>query len=446
MLVVIKLNMKKKWYCGLIHKLNKLLRSPIFKVLFVFVLVSNAILVLDPSHDTWQGVWQILTHPSILATDYLRIAGLYSTLLNVWMMTIASVLMIIIVKASLSGSVIAGIFTIIGFAFFGKNLLNTLPIWVGYYLFTLLNQTKIKDSLGTFFFSSGIAPIFSFFLFGTDLPFWITLPVGIIAGIFTGFLVPIVAAITAKFHQGYNLYNTGFAIGFIAMIHGALLRAFNVSLQVENTASFLFHDSLMFLTIMVSMLLILFGILLDPFTNRKIFFLSKKLVSQPTDFVAVFGIGQTLINLGLMGLFSLAIITILGLRISGPMMAAIYTVIGFAAFGKTIRSSIPLMMGAFVATLITKYNIYDLGPSIALFFVTALSPITGKFGFGIAFIAGFFHIMLTEYALYLQGGFALYNNGFTAGFVAAIMALIGQQVQLLLRRVKEKLILPKTHA
>jgi hypothetical protein len=435
--------MNKKLTFGLIPKLQIRLNISTRLIWIIFSLGVLLIFFMQQPEETFRGYLLILTHPSVLATDYLRIAGFYPTLLNVWITTFVSIWFFDRQKMPLSGSIIAGIFTITGFSFFGKNLLNMIPIWVGYYLYTLVNQVKIKDSLGTFFFSSGIAPIFSFILFGTTMPLWLSIPIGFTAGIMTGFLVPIVASLTAKFHQGYNLYNTGFAIGFIAMLHGAFLRALNISLVVDNTASFAFHEELMFLTILFSFLCLIIGMLYDPFTNRKIFILSNKAVDQPTDFVKAYGVGQTLINLGIMGLFSLAVIVVLGLRISGPMMAAIYTVIGFSAFGKTIRTSIPLMLGAYFATLITKYNIYDLGPSIALFFVTALSPITGKFGVGIAFIAGFFHIMLTEYALYLQGGFALYNNGFTAGFVAAIIALVGQQTQLIIAKIKPK-ITPKS--
>jgi hypothetical protein len=400
----------------------------------IFLAGIALLLAISSWQDIVQGYALILMHPSILVTDYLRVAGLYPTLLNVWISTFAAIYIYQAQKTPLTGSMIAGILTITGFAFFGKNLLNTLPIWFGFFLYTKANRLHLKDSLGTFFFSSGIAPIFSFLLFGTTLPLYFSIPISLIAGTLTGFLVPIIASLTSKFHQGFNLYNTGFAIGFIAMLHGALLRALNISLATDGAVSFAYHQELMFITLFVSFLAIIVGITLDPFSDKQIFFLSKKAVPQPTDFVSVYGLGQTLINIGMMGLYSLFVIVILGLRISGPMMSALYTILGFAAFGKTIRTSIPLMLGAYVATLLTKYSIYDLGPSIALFFVTALSPITGKFGIVFAFIAGFFHIMLTEYAFYLQGGFALYNNGFTAGFVAALIAVIAQQFNHLFKK------------
>jgi hypothetical protein len=43
-------------------------------------------------------------------------------------------------------------------------------------------------------------------------------------------------------------------------------------------------------------------------------------------------------------------------------------------------------------------------------------------------IAGFMHICLTPLALTFQGGFDLYNNGFSAGFVAAILSVVCENI------------------
>jgi len=95
---------------------------------------------------------------------------------------------------------------------------------------------------------------------------------------------------------------------------------------------------------------------------------------------------------------------------------------GFGAFGKHPRNAIPVMTGAFIATLITPaYSLDEVGMAIAILFVTALSPIAGRYGFFIGIIAGFLHIIITPLAYLFQGGFDLYNNGFAAGFVAAMM-------------------------
>jgi hypothetical protein len=59
--------------------------------------------------------------------------------------------------------------------------------------------------------------------------------------------------------------------------------------------------------------------------------------------------------------------------------------------------------------------------------VTALAPVAGKFGLFYGLLAGFLHLLIAPQALALQGGFDLYNNGFTAGLAAGIVVVIAQQ-------------------
>jgi hypothetical protein len=128
-----------------------------------------------------------------------------------------------------------------------------------------------------------------------------------------------------------------------------------------------------------------------------------------------------MLNVGIMGLISLGVLLVLGLEINGPVMGAVLTVMGFGAFGKHPKNALPVMFGAWLAVFATNYSLDSVGMVIALFFVTALSPITGRYGPFIGIVAGFIHILITPLAYAFQGGFDLYNNGFAAGFVAALM-------------------------
>jgi hypothetical protein len=119
------------------------------------------------------------------------------------------------------------------------------------------------------------------------------------------------------------------------------------------------------------------------------------------------------------------------------MLAGIYTFMAFGSYGKHIRNATPVMLGLVLAsTLIPLWNpnstmlLTDIGPSIAVFFVTALAPVGGKFGLVYGILAGFIHLLIAPLALELQGGFDLYNNGFTAGLVAGIIVVIAQNLPL----------------
>jgi hypothetical protein len=62
-----------------------------------------------------------------------------------------------------------------------------------------------------------------------------------------------------------------------------------------------------------------------------------------------------------------------------------------------------------------------------------VAPVAGKYGIFYGLLAGFIHLILTPHTLALQGGFDLYNNGFTAGFVAGIVVAVAQQVTIKLK-------------
>jgi len=120
-------------------------------------------------------------------------------------------------------------------------------------------------------------------------------------------------------------------------------------------------------------------------------------------------------------LFSAVIVIVLGIQINGPVFGAILTIVGFGAFGKHLINSTPVVVGAILAVLLTPLE-FTLGPILAILFVTGLAPISGRFGPIAGLIAGFMHLLITPLALQFQGGFDLYNNGFAAGFIGAIIA------------------------
>ena len=47
-----------------------------------------------------------------------------------------------------------------------------------------------------------------------------------------------------------------------------------------------------------------------------------------------YGYGLTYINMGMMGLISVAFVTFTGQTFNGPILAGLFTVVGFSAMGK----------------------------------------------------------------------------------------------------------------
>jgi hypothetical protein len=400
-----------------------------FKVLLGVALGGLLILTLaGPFLPFLNGLVAIHLHPSLLITDYLAVGGLQATIVNAWIVTWVAILVLHRLQVKFSGVSFAGVLTIFAFAFFGKNLLNIFPIWVGFYLYTKMKGTNLSQYTGTFLFSTGLAPITSFMMFAIPgLPLYFSVPLGVFSGMLAGWLTPMVVSVVGKFHQGYNLYNTGFGMGFIAMLFTGFLNAFNVEVSVIQTLTFAYHTTFLWFIFILSIGLIGVGFILHRQVYRPWLKLLQSPGNLPSDFYKDFGLAATLFNVGTIGLFSFMLVIVLNFQLSGPMIAGVFTFMAFGSYGKHIQNALPVITGLIIASLIPGFSLTNLGPSIAVFFVTALAPVGGKFGVFYGMLAGFIHLLIAPQAFALQGGFDLYNNGFTAGLVAGIVVVVAQQ-------------------
>ena len=142
------------------------------------------------------------------------------------------------------------------------------------------------------------------------------------------------------------------------------------------------------------------------------------LVSRNT---AITGFGATLINMAITGLMAIAYILFVGGDLNGPTIGGILTVIGFGAFGKHPRNILPIFGGIYLATLSKTVAANDAVMVLAALLGTTLAPIAGKYGWFWGVTAGFIHCSAVQSVVVLHGGLNLYNNGFAAGIVAAVL-------------------------
>ncbi|PKK97259.1 MAG: DUF1576 domain-containing protein, partial [Tenericutes bacterium HGW-Tenericutes-3] len=201
-----------------------------YAIIITFVSVFIFAITLEPIPIMLSKYRQILTSSSVLISDYLAVGDLSATLLNVVLTTGLNILIIKRLKVEVNGAIFACLLTIAGFAFFGKNLYNALPIYFGIYLFCKVTKADCKDHILVFLLSSGISPITSFLIFGAGFSLPVGLVLGITVGTIVGFILPAFNSFSMKFHQGYNLYNTGFSMGVISMVLTGILSSFGIDI------------------------------------------------------------------------------------------------------------------------------------------------------------------------------------------------------------------------
>ncbi len=385
-------------------------------------------LIIEPLSVSGEGLLRIISARSLLLNDYLAVGGVGATLINAGLCGLISVALVAICRVQVSGPFIAAVYTVIGFAFFGKNIYNIWPILAGALCYTRVQGIPFRNSLLVALFGTTLAPLVSFFSFHAGLAPPVGIVLGVLFGAMVGFVLPPLASHMLRFHDGYNIYNIGFTGGVVGSFFVAVFRSFRFEVAAEIT---LVEYSPRLFEICFSVffvVLIVLGLYLSRANYRalgdsmwRVLSSSGRLVS---DFVQIGDHASTLINMGVMGLVSTLFVLLLQGSFNGPVIGGIMTVVGFAAFGKHPLNCIPVLAGVVLASFVKVWETTTTVVIIAGLFGTTLAPISGQFGPLAGLAAGFFHLSIVMNVGILHGGINLYNNGFAGGFVASFLAPI----------------------
>ena len=399
------------------------LKKSFYLQILALIMIILAFIFNTPK-EIFVGYKNILLSSSILTTDYIAIGTLGGALVNAASILILNLVILRLLNLRMSGLIYAALYMILGFSFFGKNILNSLPIYIGIYLYAFLNKIPVKNLVISLLFSSGISPLVSYLIFGFDLAYYISIPLGIGAGIVAGLMVPAISSHTIKFHQGYNLFNVGFSLGIISLAFNGVLRAFNLR---ASEISILSNDHNLFLYLFVAILalvLLIAGIILNPKSFKMIPDLYKRSGRLVSDYIRDYGVSIVMINQASLLTFEIIICLIFKIELNGAIFGTILAVSGFAGAGLHLKNTSFVMLGAILMCLVTKTNITSTSIIIGILFSAGVAPIAGRYGIVAGIIAGMLHIAILPLCRSFQGGYDLYNNGFCAGFVACILIAI----------------------
>ncbi len=392
----------------------------IISLFALYVLLTS--FIFNPLHEITEGILKIVVSPSILVSDYFMIGNIGASFANAGILMLATILIAHFAKASMNGPVISAIITIGGFALFGKNLLNIWPIMIGAFLHSRYQKQPFSRFILPAFFGTALAPLVSQVMFGfANIPYSYVL--GIVFGLIAGFVIPPLANQFIRFHQGFNLYNIGFTAGITGMIFMSLFRS--IGLTTPPTLS-VYSGSNAILTIWLIVLFIsMIGLsLLKRVSFKQYVNLNKQSGRLVSDFVTTQGFYVSLLNMGLVGLFSMTYVLLVNGQLNGATIGGIFTIVGFGAFGKHIKNTFPIFIGVALASTLMVFEINSTGAILAALFGTTLAPIAGTYGTFVGIIAGFLHMAVVSNVGYLHGGINLYNNGMAGGFVAAFLVPI----------------------
>lgn len=157
---------------------------------------------------------KITRHIGKLVTDYYLLYK-HNVYFNMGLMGFVSTALMLAVGANMNGASMCGILTIIGFSAFGKHFFNSIPVMLGAIICTYTNLWDPSTPMNTMAiqFSSCLAPIAGQY--------------GPAVGILTGFLHVNTITHIGFLNSGMNLYNNGYAGGFVALLLVPICQAFS---------------------------------------------------------------------------------------------------------------------------------------------------------------------------------------------------------------------------
>lgn len=392
-------------------------RFVVFSILYLIITA----LVLDTPAEIWAGIKRIVISRDALITDYFVIGGYGAAFFNAALVMLMEYGLLIFEKVNFTGLTLAAMYINAGFALFGKNPVDILPIIVGTMIYAAVHHARLSRYIYTAMFGTCLAPFVTELVY--ILPFGSVVN-GILAvatGIFIGFVLPPLSAHTASMHMGYNLFNVGFSAGILAFVLMCILQSYGIKAesvliwQEETPTWLILWLSAFFL------IAFFYGLYLNGGDFKRAFKIMRHPGRAVADFVLMDGAGSTFTNMGMVGMIGMAYIWIIGGSLSGPVVGAMLTAFGFAAFGAHPKNYLPVLAGVYLSTFINKFEATTPAVQLAAMFAVGLSPIAGQFGVIAGIFAGALHVAIVTCTTSMYGGLNLYNNGFSCGWVAIFM-------------------------
>jgi hypothetical protein len=396
--------------------------TPLVTILALFAAAMIVFgFIATPADEIFSGLLRIIVEPDSLITDYIALASLGAAFVNAGIVMLISIVLLKICRMPFTGISVACCFQMAGFALFGKNPFNILPILLGVFLYSRYTKEPMGKYIYIALFSTALSPMITEMgkLLGEQS--FLMVFSALFTGIVIGFVIVPVTASAARTHMGYNLYNMGFSAGLVCLLLVSLLRGLGMEFALNTVWSRGNNLSLSVFLFSVFIFVTASGFLLDGRSFRGYLAVMRHSGRAIADFVLLDGAGVALINIGVMGTLATLFILSLGQEINGPAIGGIFTVAGFSAFGKHPKNTVWPVVGVLLCSVAMRLGLNQPAVLLAALFSTGLSPIAGQFGPLCGIIAGVFHCALTLDIGGIVGGLNLYNHGFAAGIACLVL-------------------------
>lgn len=401
-------------------------------LLFALAFVLAGLLCGDIA-ELPKGLWRIITCPAPLVTDYTLIGGLNAALVNAGICGLFTYGLYRISGFVASGGAFGAYFLSVGIGLFGKTVFTMLPFVLGGLLYSFHKKEPFRRIILYPIQASALSPVVSVLAFYDGFNIGGAM-LGYLSAIIIGYVITPVAVHTRTMHRGFDLYNVGLAAGLIGIIFLAIYReaalvpfglghSHHIVSMVGDHRPEVFYPFLagLFALISVSGLMLSRG-------SLKRFIALRRHTGLDIDFAPEFGVPAVLINMGLVGLMTLAYMALIDAPMNGATVGALLSVLCWTGNGANTRNMLPVFVGYGAYSLITGVPLNSQYLCVAVCYATGLAPLAGRYGNIYGVVVGMIHAFIAGITSSMHGGFNLYNGGFSAGLVSLVMLPVIQTI------------------
>ena len=421
------------------NKLKTMNESSFLKLFMGFIsacFVIAAFLMPDRA-NAFSGLWQILSQPGKITTNYFHLGGYAATFLNMGLVGFICLGLFLVLKGTANNVSSLAFLLTVGFASWGITVLNVWFSFAGVVLYYLVKKEKLAGACNAMMFSTGIAPLLTDLLVrypnaevvGFNVP---GLIVTVLVGLFIGFMLPAGLGHAPAVHKGLDIYSAAVPVCFLAFFLNATLYK-TIGVDLPGTATDMTVASQSIVNIFC---LIVFGLCVV---------LALAMGCQPKQYLKLLtakdhvgnvsgtlGKEVFLMNVGIFGLFILAYYNLIGASFNSVTFGIIFCMLCTANSGSHPGNVWPIMLGYVVGSFGFSFLSQLAGGSyamtinaqaiaIGLCFANGLSPISSKYGWFYGMVSAVMHFLLVTSVPNMHGGFCLYNGGFTAAVICVLL-------------------------
>ncbi len=385
------------------------------------------------------GLWQIISNPCKITTNYFALGGYAATFLNMGLVGLICTMLYVLLKSTANNVSTLALILTIGFCSWGINILNMWPSILGVLLYALVKKEKPGTLVNAMLFSTGIAPLISELML--RYPNVETIGFNVVGailalaiGIIIGFFLPAGLAHAPKVHKGFDLYSAAVPVGMTAfLLHTVLFKAVGLDAGKLATSGSLEVASQLTVNVFCGIvfgLCVVFAFILG--CKPKDYWTLLKDPDQVSNFSATYGNAVMIMYVGVYGLMILGYYNLVGASFNGVTFGIVICMLATCNSGTHPGNVWPIMLGyiaasygfGWLSTLVGGNFTQAVNAQailIGLCYANGLSPIADKYGWMYGFLGAILHYCMVTTVPSLHGGFCLYNGGFTAALVCLLM-------------------------